>query len=81
VRDRGAAFEQFSRAVDGPMTVLAFVMIPLIIVPLVVQLSPSTDRALLAIDYLVWAAFAVEYVVKLILAPDRWRFSRATSPT
>jgi voltage-gated potassium channel len=80
VQDRGAEFEQFSRAVDGPMTVLAFVMIPLIIVPLVVQLSPSTDRALLAIDYLVWAAFAVEYVVKLILAPDRWRFFKGNIP-
>jgi voltage-gated potassium channel len=78
--DRGQAFERFSRAVDGPMMVLALAMIPLIIVPLVVNLSPSVDRALLAIDYLVWAAFAVEYVVKLYLAPDRWRFVKANIP-
>ena len=52
--DRGEAFERFSRAVDGPMIVLALAMIPLIIVLLVVNLSPSVDRALLAIDYLIW---------------------------
>jgi voltage-gated potassium channel len=78
--DRGQAFERFSRAVDGPMTVLALVMLPLIIVPLVVDLSLSTARALLAIDYLIWAAFAVEYVVKLCLAPNRWRFVKANIP-
>jgi voltage-gated potassium channel len=77
---RGEASERFSRAVDGPMMVLALAMIPLIIVPLVVDLSPSVDRALLAIDYLVWAAFAVEYVVKLCLAPNRWRFVKANIP-
>jgi hypothetical protein len=62
------------------MMVLALAMIPLIIVPLVIDLAPSTERALLAIDYLLWAAFAVEYVVKLCLAPNRWRFVNANIP-
>jgi voltage-gated potassium channel len=79
-RDRGEAFERFSRAVDGPMMILALAMVPLIVVPLIVDLSPGMDRAFLAIDYLVWAAFAVEYVVKLCLAPDRWRFVKANIP-
>jgi hypothetical protein len=55
VRDRGEAFERFSRAVDGPLTVLALVMIPLIVLPLVMDLSPGTESAFLAIDYLIWA--------------------------
>jgi voltage-gated potassium channel len=79
-RDRGEAFERFSRVVDGPMMILALAMIPLIVVPLIVDLSPGLDRALVAIDYLVWAAFAVEYVIKLCLAPDRWRFVKANIP-
>jgi hypothetical protein len=33
LRDRGAAFQRFSRAVDGPLTVLALVLIPLIVCP------------------------------------------------
>jgi voltage-gated potassium channel len=74
VRDRGAAFERFSRAVDGPLTVLALVMIPLIVLPLVMDLSPGTTAAFLAIDYLIWAVFAAEYAIKLYLAPNRRQF-------
>ena len=74
VRDRGEAFEQFSRAVDGPLTVLALVMIPLIVLPLVMDLSPGTESAFLAIDYLIWAVFAAEYAIKLYLAPNRRQF-------
>jgi voltage-gated potassium channel len=79
-RERSEAFEQFSRVVDGPLMILALVMIPLIIVPLIMDLPPSMDHALVAIDYLIWAAFTVEYVVKLWLAPDRWRFVKANLP-
>jgi voltage-gated potassium channel len=74
MRDRGEAFERFSRAVDGPLTVLALVMIPLIVLPLVMDLSPGTESAFLAIDYLIWAVFAAEYVIKLYLAPNRRQF-------
>ena len=78
--DKGEAFQRFSRAVDGPLMVLALAMIPLIVVPLVADLSPGQARAVLAVDYLIWAAFAVEYVVKLYLAPQRWRFVKANIP-
>jgi voltage-gated potassium channel len=73
-RDRAEAFERFSRAVDGPLTVLALVMVPLIVLPLVVDLSPGTESAFLAIDYLIWAVFAAEYAIKLYLAPNRRKF-------
>jgi voltage-gated potassium channel len=62
------------------MLVLALAMIPLLVMPLVVDLSPGLDRALLAVDYLIWAAFAIEYAAKLYLAPDRWRFAKANIP-
>ena len=74
MRDRGEAFERFSRAVDGPLTVLALVLIPLIVLPLVMDLSPGTESAFLAIDYLIWAVFAAEYAIKLYLAPNRRQF-------
>jgi voltage-gated potassium channel len=79
-RNRGEAFDRFSRAVDGPMMLLALGMIPLIVVPVVVDLSPGQDRAFLAIDYLIWAAFAIEYLLKLYLTPQRWRFVKANIP-
>jgi voltage-gated potassium channel len=74
VRDRGEGFERFSRAVDGPLTVLALAMIPLLVLPLVMDLSPATEAAVLAIDYLIWAVFAGEYAIKLYLAPNRRQF-------
>jgi voltage-gated potassium channel len=79
-RERGEAFERFSRMVDGPMTILALAMIPLLIVPLMVTLPPAMDRTFVAVDYLIWAAFTIEYAVKLYLAPDRWRFVKANIP-
>jgi voltage-gated potassium channel len=79
-RNREEAFERFSRIVDGPMMVLALAMIPLIVVPVVVDLPPGLDRAFVAVDYLVWVAFALEYAIKLYLAPDRWRFFKRNLP-
>ncbi len=79
-RDRGEAFERFSRAVDGPLTVLALVMIPLIVPPVVVYLSPAMEGAFLAVDSLIWAVFAAEYAIKLYLTPNRRRFVTSHIP-
>lgn len=79
-RDRGEAFERFSRAVDGPLTVLALVMIPLIVPPVVVDLSPAMEGAFLAVDSLIWAVFAAEYAIKLYLTPNRRRFVTSHIP-
>jgi voltage-gated potassium channel len=80
VKDRQQAFERFSRMVDGPMMVLALAMIPIIVIPVVFELPARLDAAFLAVDYLTWAAFAVEYLAKLYLAPDRWRFFKGNIP-
>lgn len=80
VKDRQQAFERFSRMVDGPMMVLALTMIPIIVIPVVFELPARLDAAFLAVDYLTWAAFAVEYLIKLYLAPDRWRFFKGNIP-
>jgi voltage-gated potassium channel len=78
---RAQAFERLSAGLEVPMMVLAFVMIPVLIVPLVVHnLSPSTRNALEALDYLIWGAFFLEYSVKLALAPNRRQFIRKNIP-
>jgi voltage-gated potassium channel len=56
------------------LTVLALVMIPLIVLPLAMDLSLGTESAVLVIDYLIWAVFAAEYANKLYLAPNRRQF-------
>ena len=71
---RQRAFEAVERATELPMLVLALAMIPLIVVPLVMDLSSSADQALFAANWFIWAAFAAELVAKTYLAPDRRRY-------
>ena len=70
------AYDRFSAAVDLPLTVLAVLWLPVLVIPLATRVSPGLSGTLDTIDYLVWAVFAVEYLVKLYLSPSRWRFVR-----
>ena len=44
-------FDRYARATDGPLTVLALVMVPLLVLPLLVELSAGAEQGLLAADY------------------------------
>jgi voltage-gated potassium channel len=70
------AYDRFAASVDGPMIVLAVLWLPVLILPVVVHLSPAVSDAFNGIDYVVWALFTVEYLVKLYLAPRRRSFVR-----
>jgi len=65
------AFDRFSAIVELPLTVLALLWLPVLIIPYVVRLEPAVVDTFDAIDYLVWAAFVIEYLVKLYLVPNR----------
>jgi voltage-gated potassium channel len=65
------AYDRFSAAVALPLTVLALVWLPILIVPIVARLPTGIATVFDAIDYFVWAAFAIEYGVKLYLTPLR----------
>lgn len=71
---RQQAFDRFSATVELPMLVLTLVMVPILIIPFVAHLAPGLENALLSIDYFIWAIFAVEYIVRLVLAPRRGHF-------
>ena len=75
-QERQAALERFERVIELPLLVLALVMVPLLVVPLVVNLPAGIDAAFLAADWFIWAAFAFEYLVRLALTDNRWRFMR-----
>jgi voltage-gated potassium channel len=68
------AFDRFSAAVDLPMTVLALLWLPVLVIPFVVKLPSGVSATFEAIDFTVWAAFVVEYLVKLWLTPARKTF-------
>lgn len=71
---RGDAYERFDRAVERPMAVLALLMIPLLVATIAFDLPEPVNDALVSVDWLIWALFSAEYLTKLYLAPDRWRF-------
>jgi voltage-gated potassium channel len=70
------ALDRFSARIDPVMLVLAVVWLPILVIPLVTQLHGWVSWTFAAIDYFVWAAFAVEYGIKLRLAVDKWHFVR-----
>ena len=58
------------------MLVITLLWLPVLVVPLVVQLHGSMAETFATIDYTVWALFALEYIIKLSLAPERGHFVR-----
>jgi voltage-gated potassium channel len=69
-------YDAFAKAVNLPMLVITIAWLPVLVVPLVVQLHGSMAETFETIDYTVWALFALEYIIKLTLAPERWHFVR-----
>ena len=59
-----------------PLLVLALAMIPLLVLPLLVELPSALEAAFLAADWFIWAVFAIEYVVRLALSRPKWAFVR-----
>lgn len=75
-RRRQEALERFERTTDLPLLVLALAMIPLLLAPRLFDLRGTGADAVVAVEWFIWAVFAVDYVVRLILTTDRWRFVR-----
>lgn len=75
-RSNGAA-ERLASRTEKPMLVLALVFLVVLVWPYLDRAaSPQVRAALGAANLAIWAVFAVEYVARLALAPDRRRFVR-----
>lgn len=70
------ALERFERQTAWPMLVLSLAIVPLLVIPLVADLSASAERTFFALDWLLWGLFAVEYGIRLYLAPQKGSFVR-----
>jgi voltage-gated potassium channel len=81
LRDRSAerkaeALKKFEDVTAWPMLVLALAIVPLILIPLIFELSESTEDTFIALDWFIWGIFAAEYCIRLYLAPRKWTFVR-----
>jgi voltage-gated potassium channel len=72
------AVQQFEEATKWLMLALAVAIIPLLVIPLVVDLSPAQRTVITTLDYAIWAIFGVEYFIRLYLTPGgkRRRFMK-----
>jgi voltage-gated potassium channel len=70
------AYDRYARLTAAPMTALALLMIPVLLIPLIRPVHGAVAVSFDIADYVIWALFAVDYGVRLGLAPDRLRFVR-----
>lgn len=84
-RDSGAESDAARRAdllarlehwTAKPLTVLALLLIPLLLAPLLFDLSDEAEELLLWADYLIWGLFAIDLIARVIIAPDRLSYLR-----
>lgn len=71
---RARAYEAFDRATELPLLVLSVLFIPLIVLPLVAPLPDAVELVFARVEWVIWAAFALELVVKTYLARERGRY-------
>ncbi|MFC7220582.1 potassium channel family protein [Streptomyces polyrhachis] len=69
--------ERWERAAYRPLLALAMLFAAAYALPIVVDDLPPDPTALCqAVEWLVWGAFAADYLIRLALAQERWRFVR-----
>lgn len=73
---REELLHRIERITEMPLLILAFVMIPLLIGPMVWELSPQEEATFMVLDYFIWAIFAIDLIVKLAISPHRPSYLR-----
>ena len=69
-------YEAWERNADYVLVPLALIFLAVLLIPLAVHLTPREQAAFLVANILIWVAFAVDYFVRLYLAPARGQFVR-----
>ena len=64
------------RATDHPLTLLALLLVPLLLAPFLVSLSPGLADVLGKADGIIWAVFAGALLAALLVSPDRSHYLR-----
>ena len=68
--------ERLERITELPLMLGSFAMIPVFAGLYLWDLSPAQERIYTALEYAIWALFAVVFLSKLTLAPRKWDFLR-----
>ena len=71
-RQRGTLLRQVEKILEGPMVFLGFVWLALLVVELTRGLTPALEMFSLVI----WGLFIIDFLIKLLIAPDKGLFFR-----
>ena len=74
IEAREAMLDRMERLTELPLLLMSFIMIPLLLGPMLWELSATEDVVFSTLDKFIWALFAADLVIKLAVAPDRLRF-------
>ena len=74
--EREELLTKLERWTEAPLLILALALIPLLVLPFIVSLPREIEQAFLALDWLIWAVFAIDLGVKTYLASLRLRYLR-----
>jgi voltage-gated potassium channel len=67
---RAHLYARYIRASDPVLMVLALLMIPVLLGPMVFELPPDQDAVLDMLDWTIYGIFAADFLVRLVLAPS-----------
>ena len=73
---REALVSRLEHRTERLLTVLAVVLIPLLLIPLLVDLTAEAAAVLVDADYVIWAIFAGALIVPLAVSPNRFGYLR-----
>ena len=69
------AYDEWQRRTDKPMLIVSVLFLVVILVPVVFTgLRVGVRNFLTVVETILWIVFAVDYLVRFLLAPRRWRF-------
>jgi voltage-gated potassium channel len=70
------AFDAFSERVEKPMLFLALAFVPVVVIPLTIDLPRPVEGGFHIASWGIWALFVLEFLVLVWLAPRRLRMIR-----
>ena len=74
---REALLARLERLTELPLLILAFVMLPLLVGPFLWDLSATEEATFYALDTFIWALFAADLALKVMVAPNKPAYLRA----
>ncbi len=73
---REELLHRIERYTELPLLVLAFAMIPLLVGPMLWELSAQDEATFNILNYFIWALFAADLVIKTAISPRRIGYLR-----